>query len=108
LTVDRSRDIIMSFAGVERKFFEKGIRRDRKPVPIHPKWWIDVNFFVSSVFILEITKPGIYFRFSKSIGGPTSLKGCSQIKISSIYPRQGEYSAGQVWPLTHRVNDLLE
>jgi len=27
----------MSFAGVERKFFEKGIRRDRKPVPIHPK-----------------------------------------------------------------------
>ncbi|SVA82338.1 uncharacterized protein METZ01_LOCUS135192, partial [marine metagenome] len=25
----------MSFAGVERKFFEKGIRRDRKPVPIH-------------------------------------------------------------------------
>ena len=34
----------MSFAGVERKFFEKGIRRDRKPVPIHPKRWIDVNF----------------------------------------------------------------
>ena len=51
-----------------RKFFEKGIRRDRKPVPIHPKWWIDVNFFVSSVFILKVTKPGIYFRFSKSIG----------------------------------------
>jgi len=25
----------MGFAGVERKFFEKGIRRDRKPVPIH-------------------------------------------------------------------------
>ncbi len=34
------------FAGVERKFFEKGIRRDRKPVPIHPKRWIDVNFLV--------------------------------------------------------------
>jgi len=52
----------MSFAGVERKFFEKGIRRDRKPVPIHPKWWIDVNFFVYSVFILGITKPGILFQ----------------------------------------------
>jgi hypothetical protein len=52
----------MSFAGVERKFFEKGIRRDRKPVPIHPKWWIDVNFFVYSVFILGITKPGITFQ----------------------------------------------
>jgi len=64
LTVDRSRDIIMSFAGVERKFFEKGIRRDRKPVPIHPKWWIDVNYFVSSVFILKVTKPGIYFSGS--------------------------------------------
>jgi len=24
----------MSFAGVERKFFEKGIGRDKKPVPI--------------------------------------------------------------------------
>ena len=46
---------IMSFAGVERKFFEKGIRRDRKPVPIHPKRWIDVNFFVFSRFILRIT-----------------------------------------------------
>jgi len=37
----------MSFAGVERKFFEKGIRRARKPVPIHPKRWIDVNFLYS-------------------------------------------------------------
>ncbi|MDP7715287.1 MAG: hypothetical protein QF674_00960 [Candidatus Marinimicrobia bacterium] len=54
----------MSFAGVERKFFEKGIRRDRKPVPIHPKRWIDVNFFVYSVFILGITKPGIHFSGS--------------------------------------------
>jgi hypothetical protein len=52
----------MSFAGVERKFFEKGIRRDRKPVPIQPKCWIDVNFFVFSVFILRITKPGIMFQ----------------------------------------------
>jgi len=24
----------MSFAGVERKFFEKGIGKDKKPVPI--------------------------------------------------------------------------
>jgi|TARA_B110000238_G_C15811172_1_gene304449 hypothetical protein len=56
----------MGFAGVERKFFEKGIRRDRKPVPIHPKWWIDVNFFVFSGFILRITKPGIYFRSVKA------------------------------------------
>ena len=40
----------MSFAGVERKFFEKGIRRDRKPVPIHPKRWIDVNFFSGIYF----------------------------------------------------------
>jgi hypothetical protein len=56
----------MSFAGVERKFFEKGIRRDRKPVPIHPKWWIDVNFFIFSRFILGITKPGIYFRSVKA------------------------------------------
>jgi len=52
----------MSFAGVERKFFEKGIRRDRKPVPIRPKCRIDVNFFVFSVFILGITKPGITFQ----------------------------------------------
>jgi hypothetical protein len=68
LTVNVSLANIISFAGVERKFFEKGIRRDRKPVPIHPKWWIDVNFFVYSVFILSITKPEIRFRFSKSIG----------------------------------------
>jgi len=40
----------MSFAGVERKFFEKGIRRDRKPVPIHPKRWIDVNFYLRNLF----------------------------------------------------------
>ena len=58
--------MIMGFAGVERKFFEKGIRRDRKPVPIHPKRWIDVNFFVFSGFILRITKPGIYFRSVKA------------------------------------------
>jgi len=45
----------MSFAGVERKFFEKGSRRDRKPVPIHPKRWIDVNFLVFSRFIFGIT-----------------------------------------------------
>jgi len=56
----------MCFAGVERKFFEKGIRRDRKPVPIHPKRWIDVNIFVFSRFILRITKPGIYFRSVKA------------------------------------------
>jgi hypothetical protein len=62
LTVIDSRFSIMSFAGVERKFFEKGIRRDRKPVPIQPKCWIDVNFFVFSVFILRITKPGIMFQ----------------------------------------------
>ena len=62
MTVFGSRASIMSFAGVERKFFEKGIRRDRKPVPIHPKRWIDVNFFVYSVFILGITKPGILFQ----------------------------------------------
>ena len=55
---------IMSFAGVERKFFEKGIRRDRKPVPIHPKRWIDVNFFVCPLFIWGITKPEIYFSGS--------------------------------------------
>ena len=47
----------MSFAGVERKFFEKGIRRDRKPVPIHPKWWIDVN--LSPGFVLEMVAPEI-------------------------------------------------
>ena len=57
---------MVSFAGVERKFFEKGIRRDRKPVPIHPKRWIDVNIFVFSRFILRITKPGIYFRSVKA------------------------------------------
>tara|TARA_B110000467_G_scaffold81901_1_gene73901 strand:- start:188 stop:415 length:228 start_codon:yes stop_codon:yes gene_type:complete len=62
LTVIDSRFSIMGFAGVERKFFEKGIRRDRKPVPIQPKCWIDVNFFVFSVFILRIAKPGIMFQ----------------------------------------------
>jgi len=62
LTVDGSRVSITSFAGVERKFFEKGIRRYRKPVPIHPKRWIDVNFFVYSGFILSIAKPGIHFQ----------------------------------------------
>jgi len=31
LTVFNCKVIIISFAGVERKFFEKGIRRDRKP-----------------------------------------------------------------------------
>jgi len=35
LTVKAIEAIIIEFAGVERKFFEKGIRRDRKPVPIH-------------------------------------------------------------------------
>jgi len=35
LTVKAIEAIIIGFAGVERKFFEKGIRRDRKPVPIH-------------------------------------------------------------------------
>ena len=49
---------MISFAGVERKFFEKGIRRDRKPVPIHPKWWIDVSF-LSPEFILEMVAPEI-------------------------------------------------
>ena len=44
LTVKAIESTIIRFAGVERKFFEKGIRRDRKPVPIHPKRWIDVNF----------------------------------------------------------------
>ena len=34
LTVILCEFNIMSFAGVERKFFEKGIRRDKKPVPI--------------------------------------------------------------------------
>jgi len=48
LTVKAIEANIIGFAGVERKFFEKGIRRDRKPVPIHPKRWIDVNFFVFS------------------------------------------------------------
>ena len=64
MTVNSFEVNIVSFAGVERKFFEKGIRRDRKPVPIHPKRWIDVNFFVYSVFILGITKPGIHFSGS--------------------------------------------
>ena len=44
MTVNSIRGSMYSFAGVERKFFEKGIRIDRKPVPIHPKRWIDVNF----------------------------------------------------------------
>jgi len=66
LTINFIKLIIICFAGVERKFFEKGIRRDRKPVPIHPKRWIDVNFFVFSGFILGITKPGIYFRSVKA------------------------------------------
>jgi len=66
LTINFIKLIITCIAGVERKFFEKGIRRDRKPVPIHPKWWIDVNFFVFSRFILGITKPGIYFRSVKA------------------------------------------
>jgi hypothetical protein len=66
LTINFIKLIIICFAGVERKFFEKGIRRDRKPVPIHPKRWIDVNFFVFSRFILRITKPGIYFRSVKA------------------------------------------
>ena len=35
LTVKYLKVIIISFAGVERKFFEKGIRRDRKPVPTY-------------------------------------------------------------------------
>ena len=35
LTVKAIEATIIEFAGVERKFFEKGIRRDRKPVPIH-------------------------------------------------------------------------
>ena len=35
LTVKAIEASIVRFAGVERKFFEKGIRRDRKPVPIH-------------------------------------------------------------------------
>ena len=64
MTISFFKFIIKRFAGVERKFFEKGIRRDRKPVPIHPKRWIDVNFFVYSVFILGITKPGIHFSGS--------------------------------------------
>jgi len=35
LTVKAIEANIIGIAGVERKFFEKGIRRDRKPVPIH-------------------------------------------------------------------------
>ena len=62
MTVVESRFNMMSFAGVERKFFEKGIRRDRKPGPIRPMCRIDVNFFVFLVFILRITKPGIIFQ----------------------------------------------
>jgi len=58
LTINFIKLIIKCFAGVERKFFEKGIRRDRKPVPIHPKWWIDVNF-LSPEFILEMVAPEI-------------------------------------------------
>jgi len=51
LTVNSFGVNINSFAGVERKFFEKGIRRDRKPVPIHPKRWIDVNFlYIQDLF----------------------------------------------------------
>jgi len=57
----------MSFAGVERKFFEKGIRRDRKPVPIHPKRWIDVNFLYSQIYF-EDNKTWNLFQVSKSIG----------------------------------------
>ena len=56
LTVKSSRVNIKGFAGDECKFFEKGIRKDRKPVPIHPKGWIDVNFFYTQIF-LGITRP---------------------------------------------------
>ena len=37
----------MSFAGAERKFFEKGIRIDRKPVPVceHLCTQTDVNLY---------------------------------------------------------------
>ena len=58
----------MGFAGVERKFFEKGIRRDRKPVPIHPKWWIDVNFFCILKIYFGNNKTWNLFQVSKSIG----------------------------------------
>jgi len=54
----------MSFAGVERKFFEKGIRRDRKPVPIHPKRWI---FCILKIYF-EDNKTWNLFQVSKSIG----------------------------------------
>jgi len=58
LTINFIKLTIRCFARVERKFFEKGIRRDRKPVPIHPKRWIDVNF-LSPEFILEMVAPEI-------------------------------------------------
>ena len=47
------------FAGDEREFFEKGIRKDRKPVPIHPQGWIDVNFLYVQIS-LSITRPGTW------------------------------------------------
>ncbi len=57
LTVKSSRVNMKGFAGDEREFFEKGIRKDRKPVPIHLQGWIDVNFLYVQIF-LSITRPG--------------------------------------------------
>ena len=39
LTVTEWGASIVGFAGAERKFFEKGIRTDRKPVPV----WVHIS-----------------------------------------------------------------
>ena len=56
------------FAGDEREFFEKGIRKDRKPVPIHPQGWIDVNFLYVQIFSEHNKTWYLGTGFSISIG----------------------------------------